>query len=54
MQARLNDLLTFVLRVERRFHPPFGMSLLAVARVGGEPAAQPSGGAQGVPPLLAG
>ena len=54
LQARLNDLMTFVLRVERRFRPPFGMSLLAVARVGGEPAAQPAGGAGGVPPRLAG
>jgi len=34
LQARLNDLLVPVLRLERHFRPPFGMSLLAVGRKG--------------------
>ncbi len=33
IQARLNDLMVPWLRIERRFGPPVGMSLLAVARV---------------------
>jgi hypothetical protein len=32
VQARINDWLVPWLRVERRFGPPLGMSLLAVAR----------------------
>jgi hypothetical protein len=32
LQARLHDRLVPLLRVERRFRPPFGMSLLAVGR----------------------
>ena len=34
LQARLNDLLVPVLRLERHFRPSFGMSLLAVGRKG--------------------
>src|SRR5262249_9454615 len=34
VQARINDLLVPWLRLERRFGPPVGMSLLAVARAG--------------------
>ena len=34
LQARLHDRLVPLLRVERRFRPPFGMSLLAVGRAG--------------------
>jgi 2-polyprenyl-3-methyl-5-hydroxy-6-metoxy-1,4-benzoquinol methylase len=33
VQARVNDWLVPLLRAEQRFHPPFGMSLLVVARV---------------------
>jgi SAM-dependent methyltransferase len=33
VQARINDWLVPVLRLERRLHPPFGMSLMVVARV---------------------
>jgi glycosyltransferase involved in cell wall biosynthesis len=32
LQARMNDRLTPLLRLERRLHPPVGMSLLAVGR----------------------
>jgi hypothetical protein len=32
LQARLNDRLVPLLRIERRFRPPLGMSLLAVGR----------------------
>ncbi len=32
LQARVNDRLVPLLRLERRFHPPLGMSLLAVGR----------------------
>ena len=35
LQARLNDLLVPLLRVERRLRPPLGMSLLAVGRAPG-------------------
>jgi glycosyltransferase involved in cell wall biosynthesis len=34
-QARVNDALVPLLRLERRFRPPIGMSLLAVGRVAG-------------------
>jgi len=37
IQARLNDWLVPWLRLERRFGPPVGMSLLAVARTGSDP-----------------
>jgi len=33
LQARLNDRLVPLLRLERRLKPPIGMSLLAVGRV---------------------
>jgi SAM-dependent methyltransferase len=33
LQARLNDRLVPLLRLERRFRPPLGMSLLAVGRL---------------------
>jgi glycosyltransferase involved in cell wall biosynthesis len=36
VQARLNDRLVPLLRLERRLRPPFGMSLLAVGRVAPE------------------
>ena len=32
LQARLNDRLVPLLRLERRLSPPFGMSLLAIGR----------------------
>jgi hypothetical protein len=32
-QARVNDRLTPLLRLERRLRPPLGMSILAVGRV---------------------
>ena len=35
LQARLNDRLVPLLRLERRLRPPLGMSLLAVGRTGG-------------------
>jgi glycosyltransferase involved in cell wall biosynthesis len=58
IQARLNDRLAFLLRIERRFRPAFGMSLLAVSHVAGRPAVLPSGGegqgAEGASPRLAG
>jgi hypothetical protein len=33
LQARVNDRLTPLLRLERKLKPPVGMSLLAVGRV---------------------
>jgi glycosyltransferase involved in cell wall biosynthesis len=43
-QARINDWLVPLLRLERRLRPPFGMSLLAVGRVAGrgEAAGEPA------------
>jgi len=35
LQARMNDRLVPLLRLERRLRPPIGMSLLAVGRAGG-------------------
>ena len=34
LQARMNDRLVPLLRLEQRLRPPIGMSLLAVARAG--------------------
>ncbi len=39
IQAKINDWLTPILRLEEKFDPRVGMSLLAVARRGGAPAA---------------
>lgn len=37
VQARINDWLVPLLRLEARFRPPFGLSLLVVARTAAEP-----------------